>query len=67
MGEIDDSRTQREAMDAVKARKATGVERRLGALHSYLTALLYDEKREARPDDKTDDKTDDKDRKEEPA
>ena len=56
MGEIHESSTQREAMDAVKARKAAGVERRLGALHSYLTALLYDEKRGVRQAGKTEHK-----------
>jgi hypothetical protein len=60
MGEIDHSRTQHEAMDAVKARKAAGVERRFGALHSYLTALLYNEKRGDREAGKTEE-TDHKD------
>lgn len=66
MGEINHSRTQHEAMDAVKARKAAGVERRLGALHSYLTAVLYNEKRGDRQAGKAEDK-DQKERKDEPS
>jgi hypothetical protein len=45
MGEIDNARAQREALDNVTARRAAGVERSYGGLHTYLAALLYKEER----------------------
>jgi hypothetical protein len=54
MGEIDNARAQRAALESVAVRNAAGVERRYEALGTYLTAVLYDEEHQPRPAGKAD-------------